>query len=97
MYVAGYYSTVPVFTCHYSSNSSSGTITFRITAAIVGIYFESFNFAKFSISNTIAKIKASTHFDPHIFYVSPVVDTIIKNDEYFSDSKIDVIHKYFFS
>ena len=48
---------------------------------IAGIYYEPFNFV---IPNTLAKIKASTHFWIHIssMYVSPVVDTIIKNCEY---------------
>ena len=45
-----------------------------------GIYYQFFkNFTNLAILNALAKIKASTFFDSYIFYVSPVVDTIIIN------------------
>ena len=48
-----------------------------VVCCIAASYCESFNFA------VLAKISRHTFLDPYIFYVSPVVDTIIKNRDYF--------------
>ena len=45
------------------------------------------NYANFAISNTLAKLKLVT-YDPYIFNKFPVIDTVIRNRRYFSESKI---------
>ena len=60
------------------------------TYHIERIYYNFFNFVNFAILNALAKIKAIAHtLNPCIFYVSPVVDKIIKKiTNTFSEHKI---------